>query len=280
MLKGTVSEQVAYQKWVGVENLKPLIFNPDKEQLSELLETEIENEQLYTGKQDKDGNPMSTVLVWCQGEISKQKFPVRFTLIDKDRISTKNPANHQYLNSTGSSTYSDSKENLPEWFTHFQDKDGNNIGDKMVKIAKVGEEELYSFIKAWLHFNYYSPDTELSLNFNKLMEGDVRDLENGMKLAAAKTVVGVATVRNVDKDGEIKQYQGISTKAFLAGKYFKFIQNGDFSKNGKKVWEKFTKEFIGEYGEKAFFSLDIIHPYEEGEDITASNEAKVEDNSY
>lgn len=276
-VKGAVKNdsEVSYQKWVGVENFSVIAFNPDKSELEAILDTEIENEPVYT-KEDKDGNPMSNISVWLKGEESGQKFNMRINLIDKDRISQSGKT--QYINSVGITSYSDDKANLPEWFTHFTDREKNIIGDKSVRVAKVGEEELYSFLRAWLYLDYFKPETELVLNFKKLIIGDVRELNELIKSEFARTFVGVAMVRSVEKDGDIKQYQGVSTKAFLSGELFKFVKLGNWDKYNKKKWEKFKEAFEGEYGEKAFYSIELIHHYDENEDFTASNSTKKEIN--
>lgn len=279
MAKGEVRTQTeGYAKYVGIENFKVVAVNPDKEELGELLGAEIDTEPVYTGKKDKDGNPMSTISIWAKGETIGEIFPIRFTLIDKERWSTKNPENQQFINQVGISSYADGKENLPDWFLAFIDKKTKvNQGDKTVRAARVGEEELYGFIRSYLHnINYSKPSADILYNFDDLMNGDVEQMKKDFNSDFAGTAVGVAVVRNVEKDGEIKQYQGVSTKAFLPGSLFKYFNLGSFPGWAKKSHENFIGSFLGEHGEKAFFSLDLIHPYDKEEDLTASNSTKKE----
>lgn len=266
--------ELSFRKYVGIENLKPIRFNPDKQELEGILSTELEDEPEYTGKEDRDGNRMSFISVWLLGEKTGVKFNLRFILIDKERVSKAGQT--QFINSIGQTSYSDSPENLPRFIQFFTDKKNNDeiIGDKAVRVARVGEEELYNFLRSWVRIKYSVPGAELSFDFDRLMRGDVRELNDLINTDLVETVVGVAIVKNVEKDGETRQYQGISTRAFLPGNCFKYVMLGAFPKFLRTSWAKFQEAFTGEYGEKAQFSLDVIHEYDETSDITASNDTR------
>ncbi len=266
--------ETSFQKYVGLEQFRVLKFNPTKEELSEILEIDLEKDPTYSGE-DNDGNAKTYVNVWLEGEETKEKFCLRFTLMNLPAISKQNPENKCFINSVGRTTYADDVENLPDWFTSFLDwKTKEPLGDRMVRAAHVGEKELYNFLTAWLDVKTNKVGAEIIFDFDKLMAGDMSELETAARSQYAKPFIGVATVNEVEKDGEKRNYQRVSTKAYLPGTMWPYITLGSVPKKYSKTWEYFTKQFVGEYGEKDFFSLDKIHVYDPKKNMAASDDVK------
>lgn len=295
---GKIRERKDFSKVVGLMEVKVLAINPDKEELEKLLDTQLEKDPEYLGEyQEKDeaGEPVGlpktrfTVTIWVENVKTKLKYPIRISLIDKVRVSKKGIP--QYINTLGQTTWADSEENLPTWFAKRESRQ-----------AKIGEEELYSFMRNWLgNLDYKDADTNLlSEDWKKLMRGNVKEFRDLIGTDATTTVVVMATVRTVEKEGDINEYQDIYNKDFLPGYTIKFFRANKFTEEKieqlrerekaikdtpegeKKVYLKPFEKFIlkvsdSEYGTKDAYFLGEAKEYVAEEHIQGSN--KVIDNT-
>ena len=226
----------------------------------------------------QDGNTTLRVDVWLEDVKSKDKFKTTFFLENKEK-ENKDQTKKQYINSIGSCSWADDPNNLPQWFT-----------SREYRVAFVGEEELYNFLRTWLgELDYRDAETTLQLEWKKLMKGNAKDLKDQIDGEWSTNVVALATVKTVIKDEETKEYQGVYNKAFLPAysiKQFRLIDfsnpeiiSGLRSKKSKdlKPHERFVLNVTGEYGCKDFYILKDLKEYNSDDNLVASDKAISDD---
>lgn len=282
---GKVREQGSnennYEKKVGIFEANVVAINPTAEEYSSILGREISPDSKateYLGE-TKDGNTYLRIDVWLQEVKNQDNFKVSFFLEDKQR-QNRDGTKNQYINSVGTTSWADDESNLYDWFTK----------DRDFRVAYVGEEDLYNFMQKWLSkLDYRDVETELQLDWKKLMRGDVRDLKGQIGGDYCDTVVSMATVVVRERDGESKEYQGIYNKGFLSGWAMKFFRAVDYtdrrvveslkSKASRdlKQHERFVVQIAGEYGCKDYYILKEIESYNPGDNLVASDKHISED---
>tara|TARA_R100000541_G_scaffold28787_1_gene38066 strand:+ start:266 stop:1141 length:876 start_codon:yes stop_codon:yes gene_type:complete len=282
---GKVREQSSndnnYEKKVGIFEANVVAINPTAEEYSSILGREISPDSKateYLGE-SKDGNTYLRIDVWLQEVKNQDNFKVSFFLEDKQR-QNRDGTKNQYINSVGTTSWADDESNLFDWFTK----------DRDFRVAYVGEEDLYGFMQKWLSkLDYRDVETELQLDWKKLMRGDVRDLKSQIDGEYSNTVVSMATVVVRERDGESKEYQGIYNKGFLSGWAMKFFRAVDYtdrrvveslkSKSSRdlKQHERFVVQIAGEYGCKDYYVLKEIESYNPGDNLVASDKHISED---
>lgn len=276
---GKVREQSSndnnYEKKVGIFEANVVAINPTAEEYSSILGREISPDSKateYLGE-TKDGNTYLRIDVWLQEVKNQDNFKVSFFLEDKQR-QNRDGTKNQYINSVGTTSWADDESNLYDWFTK----------DRDFRVAYVGEEDLYNFMQKWLSkLDYRDVETELQLDWKKLMRGDVRDLKSQIGGDYCDTVVSMATVVVRERDGESKEYQGIYNKGFLSGWAMKFFRAVDYtdrrvveslkSKKSRdlKQHERFIVQVSGEYGCKDYYILKEMESYNPDDNLVASD---------
>jgi hypothetical protein len=287
-IAGKKREVKEFSLRVGVGEVEVVAVNPDREDLCSILGRDIEKDPEYIGEKDVDGVKVKTARISFyvkdknseDGKIDQ----VTFFLEDRDRMN-KNGDKFQYINSVGTTTWGAKESDLAAWFTK-----------RDYRVAKTGEGELYEFLQAWLSkLDYRDAETTLTINWEKLMKGNVKELREQINGEYQDSVTVGFTVRNVevvDKDTEektTKQYQAISNKAFCAGFNFKFFKTRKFTpevlealreKKPKdlKAYEKFALKLVDkDYGIKDHFILDVVQEYDSSKDLASSDAVITED---
>ena len=264
-----------FSKKVGLFEANVIAINPTAEEFKDILGMELKEDSKateYLGE-TRDGNNYLRVDVWLQKVNSEDKFKTSFFLEDKER-ENKDGTKKQYINSIGMCSWAADENDLAEWFTK----------DRDYRVAYVGEEDFYNFMRTWLaDLDYRDAETVLQLEWKKLMRGNVKDIKDQIDGEWSKSVVALATVIVKDKDGEAKEYQGIYNKAFLPGyalKQFRLVDYGSSKvqadlKNKKprdlKGHEKFVLNVVGEYGCKDYYILRDIQDYNPDDNLVASD---------
>lgn len=264
-----------FSKKVGLFEANVIAINPTAEEFKDILGMELKEDSKateYLGE-TRDGNNYLRIDVWLQKVNSDDKFKTSFFLEDKER-ENKDGTKKQYINSIGMCSWAADENDLAEWFTK----------DRDYRVAYVGEEDFYNFMRTWLsELDYRDAETVLQLEWKKLMRGNVKDIKDQIDGEWSKSVVALATVIVKDKDGEAKEYQGIYNKAFLPGyalKQFRLVDYGSSKvqadlKNKKprdlKGHEKFVLNVVGEYGCKDYYILRDIQDYNPDDNLVASD---------
>lgn len=280
---GKKKEVTSYEspvKKVGLFEGRVVAINPDIEEYKEILGIELKEDSKsteYLGK-SQDGNTTLRVDVWLEEIKNKDKFRVSFFLEDKER-ENKDQTKKQYINNIGSCTWADDPNNIPEWFA-----------SREHRVAFVGEEDLYNFLRVWLgNLDYRDAETTLQLEWKKLMKNNLRDIKDQIDGEYCTNVVALATIKTVIKEDETKEYQGVYNKAFLPAYSIKQFRLVDFSNSGVvsnlrskkpkdlKPHERFVLNVNGEYGCKDFYILKDIRDYNPEDNLVASDKVISDD---
>ncbi len=265
---GNVTE---YVKKVGYGEFKVIKFNPTREELNEMLDIENSDkgEIDYTSI-DGEGYSKTNISVWLENVRTKEKFNLRFTLVDKEVIG-KNSGKIQYINNVGETSWAMDESGLQQWFTHFKDMQGNIVGEKQIRKSAIGEGNFYAFLRAWFNINFWSPDAELIINKQKLFGGNFDELNLYLNSDMTQSIVAMLSVRVVEGDEGIKEYQSVYNGAFLPGRMIKGLR----MKSDNKQIKKFIENVTNEYGCSDYYVMEEMRDYVSGENLAASKETRV-----
>lgn len=271
-----------FSKKVGLFEARVIAINPTIEEFKDKLGIDLKEDSKaieYLGT-SQDGNKTVRIDVWLEEVKNKDKFKVVFFLENKER-ENKDGTKKQYINSVGSCSWADDENNLPKWFT-----------EREYRVAYMGEEDLYNFMRTWLgDLDYRDAETTLQLDWSKLMKGNTKDLRDQINGEWCTNIVALATVKTVEKDGELKEYQGVYNKAFLPAYTLKQFRLIDFSNSNTlkqlrekkskdlKPHERFVLNITGEYGCKEFYTFKDIAEYNADDNLVASDRVLEEDDS-
>lgn len=289
-VQGSVREPMESSKDVGFFQGKVVAVNPDREKLEELLGIKLEKDPEYLGEDD-EGITKFTVSFWLQDTDSKKYKNVKFFLKDAPRVTgptEKDPEKKkkkQYINDVGITTWADKEENLQEWFTK-----------RDYRVAYIGEEELYKFLRDWLgRLDTSKPKNTLSLDFKKLMRGNVREITEQMGGDYEVPVTCLSVIQTVEKDGEKVEYEKIYNREFLPGYCIKDIKlkklDKAFIENAQKLegkkrnrLQKFVLSVTDpEFGCRDYFILGPLEQYDPTKNTASpANDATIvaDDTSY
>lgn len=275
-------QNLEFSKKVGLFEAKVIAINPSVEEYKDILGIELKEDSKateYLGK-SPDGNTTLRVDVWLEDVKSGEKLKVNFYLENKER-ENKDGSKKQYINNIGICAWADDANNLPEWFSK-----------RDYRVAFVGEEDLYNFLRTWLgELDYSKANTVLELDWKKLMKGNVKDLKDQIDGEWCTSVVALATIKTVVKEDETKEYQSVYNRAFLPAYSIKQFRLVDFSnpkvienlRNKKsrelKPHERFVLNVTGEYGCRDYYILKDIKEYNAKENLVASDKVISEDDS-
>lgn len=271
MIKGNtkIENESKSQLYTGLTVVTVKAVNPTRSELNKLLEKEDseEDKEIEYKGEDREGNERVRLVFWLYDETTKRNFPYSFNLVNKER-KNKNEDKNQYINSVCLTSWADQESNLQDWFTKFLDKQKQEIGEKQVRKALVGEEELGTILRSWLgKLNWNDPETSVVVDTSKLFKEDFSELKDQVNGDYSSSFVALLGVKTDENDTE-KQYQQVYGKSFLPAGFMTYIENGfnfktDYS---KRVWQKFQEEVTGEYGFSSFYELDVIKPYDKSQD--------------
>lgn len=272
-----------YVKKVGLFEAKVIAINPTAEECKDILgfEPKEDSKSLqYLGKTE-NGETKLTIDVWLEEVVSKDRFKLKFYLEDIvkfNRTGTKK----QYIDSIGKCSYAVDANDLPDWYTK-----------RDYRVAFVGEEDLYKFLRTWLgNLDYRDAETTLSLDWKKLMKGNVKDLKDQINGEWCTNIVALATVKTSMKDGEKVEYQNVYSKGFLPAYSLRQFRNMDFSdpevlktlrdkkeNNSKelKTHERFVLEVTGEYGCRDHYTFKPLMVYNPKDNVVASDDVMIDD---
>ncbi len=265
-----------YAKKVGLFEAKVVAINPDAEEYKEILNIELKEDSKaieYLGT-NADGDTKLRIDVWLEEIKNKEKFKVSFFLENKEKVN-RDGTKKQYINTVGTTSWADDANNLGDWFT-----------SRDYRVAFIGEEDLYTFLRTWLGgLDYRDAETTLSLDWKKLMKGNVKDLKDQIGGEFTTSVVALATIKTVVKDEGTKEYQSVYNKAFLPAYAIKQFRLVDFGNStivsglrAKKLrdlkpHERFVLNVTGEYGCRDFYILKDLKEYNSEDNFVASDAA-------
>ena len=270
-----------FNKKVGLFEANVIAINPTNEEYKDVLGIELGEDSKATNYlgETRDGNTYLRVDVWLQEVKNQENFKVSFFLEDREK-ENRDGTKKQYLNSVGMTSWADDENNLFDWFKE----------NREYRVAFIGEEDLYDFLRTWLgQLDYRSAETTLTLDWTKLMRGNVKDLKDQVDGEWCNSIVALATVVTKERDGETVEYQGVYNKAFLSGYTMRQFRLVDYTDpkivNQLKArkprelrpHERFVVKVTGEYGCKDYYILKEIEDYNPDENLVASDNYISED---
>jgi hypothetical protein len=271
-----------FKKSVGLFEAKVIAVNPNMEEYKDILGIELKEDSKaleYLGKTDED-NIKLRIDIWLEEVKDNEKFKVTFFLEDKEK-ENKDGSKYQYINAVGVCSWASDPNDLPDWFAK-----------RDYRVAYVGEEDLYNFMRTWLNeLDYRDAETVLEMDWKKLMKGNVKDIKSQIDGEWCSTIGALATIKIVAKDGDTKEYQGVYNKLFLPPYSIKQFRLVDYSKTETlnklrakktrdlKPHERFAVNVTGEYGCKDYFTLKDLRDYNPDDNLVASDKTISEDDS-
>jgi hypothetical protein len=276
-----------FGKKVGLFEGTVVAINPTAEQFKDVLGIELAEDSKATeyAGESKDGNATLRVSIWLKDVKSGHHFNANFFLEDKER-ENKDGSKKQYINQVGNCTWASDEDQLPQWFK------GTASQPRDYRVAYSGEEELYEFLRTWIYeLDYSKADTILSIDWKKLMRGNLKELTSQIGGELTGNVIAMATVVVREKDGESKEFQGVYNRAFLpayAIKNFRLVNYDDPKKikelsakkpKDMKLHEKFVVKLTGEYGCKDYFLFKELEDYDPEKNLVASDRVIEEDDA-
>lgn len=279
---GEFVEQI---KYVGLFEGRVVAINPtpeEYEKLTGIAPKEDSKEFDYLGE-SRDGNTYLRINVWLEdiqereeeNETVNKKFKVSFYLEDKIR-EARDSGRTQYINVAGKVAWADDENKLGEWFKK-----------RSYREAHVGEEQLYKFLRMWLRgLDFDGENINVSLDWRRLMRGNVSELREQMGGEYERNVVALATIETNDKAGEIREYQKVYNGSFAPAGSIKFFKLLDFDSpemlsklaNKPPLKRKPHESFVldvtrSDYGCRDFYILKELKLYDPKENEMSSTNA-------
>jgi hypothetical protein len=277
-----VFEEKEFAKKVGLFEAKVIAINPTTEEYADVLGKQLKEDSKatqYLGT-SKDGNLRLRLDFWLEEVKLQEKFKLTFFIENKEK-ENKDGTKKQYINNIGRCTWSDSPNNLPTWF-----KEREN------RVAYVGEEDLYNFLRSWLsNIDFSSNKSTLQLEFNKLIKGNVKEINEQINGEWANNIVALATISTQEKEDGVKEFQNVYNKAFLPPYSIKSFRLVDYNrantisalrqKSSKelKPHERFVLNVVGEYGCKDYYTFKELKEYSSEDNLVASSKVLEDDDS-
>ena len=275
-----VFEEKEFPKKIGLFEAKVIAVNPTAEEYADVLGRQLKEDSKateYLGT-SQAGNARLRLDFWLEEVKTQEKFKLTFFIENKEK-ENKDATKKQYINNIGRCTWADSPNNLPTWF-----KEREN------RVAFVGEEDLYNFLRSWLsNIDYSSKKSTLQLEFNKLIKGNVKEIKEQINGEWAANIVALATISSKETPDGVKEYQGVYNKAFLPAYSIKAFRLLDYNAAGTisglrqksskdlKPHERFVLNVVGEYGCKDFFTFKELKDYNSEDNLVASDKVIAED---
>jgi len=278
--ENTGGSGVEFVKKVGIFEAKVIAINPTPEDYKDLLGIDLPEESKATEylSVGTDGTSKIRVDVWLEDVKTADKFKVTFFMEDSKK-ENKDRTKKQYINNIGISSWASSEENLPSWFVK-----------RDFRVAYSGEAEFVEFLRMWLGgLDFMHEDTELMLEWKKVISGNLKEWKDEIGGDWCQTVGVLATVKSVEKDGEVKSYQSIYNRGFFPGYSIKNMRMIDYNnpdiirqlgfKKSKdlKMHERFVLNVTGEYGCKDFYTFKELSVYDPEANLVESDKVISED---
>jgi hypothetical protein len=268
-----------FVKKVGIFEAKVIAINPTVEEYKEILGIDLKEDSKATNYYDEVAKKLR-VNVWLQDVNSDFKTNATFWLEHGEKVN-KDGTKKQYINNIGVCSWASSVENLPPWFAKRENR-----------VAHIGEEEFLGFVRIWLGgLDFSDPDTEIFLNWKKVMNNDLSDLKEQIDGEFTQTVGALATIKTSDKGEGPKSYQNIFVKSFFPGYSIRSMRlidynNPDvvrglaFRKSAElKMHERFVVNVTGEYGCKDFYTFRELHDYDPEANLVESDKVIATDDA-
>jgi hypothetical protein len=275
-------EEKDFPKKVGLFEARVIAVNPTREEYADILGRQLSEESKATNYlgTSKDGNSRLRLDFWLEEVKSAEKFKLTFFVEQKEK-ENRDGTKKQYINNVGRCTWADSPNNLPSWF-----KERDN------RVAYVGEEDLYNFLRSWLSLiDFSKKSATLEVEFKKLMNGNVKELKEQINGEWDTNVVALATIHSKETEEGTKEFQTVYNKAFMPSYSMKAFRLVDYNKpetvsglrqkgsKDLKPHERFVLNVTGEYGCKDFYTFQELKDYNADDNLVSSDRVIADDDS-
>lgn len=262
-----------FTKKVGLFEANVIAINPTALEYIDILGRELKEDSKATDYLfEKDDVTKLRVDVWLKDVKTDFIDKVTFFLEDTKRTN-KDGSKKQYVNNIGMCSWATAEENLPTWFVK-----------RDFRVAYIGEEDLITFLRTWLGgMDYSKDDAEVSINWKKMITGNVKEWTDEINGEYATTVGVLATVKTVEKDDGAASYQNIFNKAFFPGYAIKNMRLINYNssdvlrslsfKKSKDLLshERFVLNVTGEYGCKDYYTFKELQDYDPNANLVESD---------
>lgn len=246
-------------KYIGVGAVNVVAVNPNKSQLKELFNMEIEDEPVYTGTQDQDGKPVE----YARLDIVLQTVPELNNGIDvKSRMSmfvrnqfrfNRDRTKVQVIDKYGRTAWVTNDELKTHAIPVYSNGKPANL-DPDYRPCYVGEEDITNFFKTFLNIpspmvyknKTWVPADNLDMcqarfdSFPEMFKGNFTEFVNAWKMQQNNSVKVLFGVRT-SNDG--KQYQTFYTRMFLRSNVSSYDRLEQDLKSTKEAGGLTTSEF-------------------------------------
>lgn len=228
--KGKETTDVVIKRYIGVAPVKVLAVNPTKAEMEKIYGTDIENDPIYVGKVDINGQSYNNVRLDFIVATDEEKTGVNMTtkvaiFVREQYRYNRDMSKVQVIDKYGRTAWVTKEQAQNHEVPVYANGLPANI-DKDYRPCYVGEEDLTNFIKAYLNIpnvmKYVNgtwvlvdnpQDCEARLdNIKDYFRGDFRELKDIMALQPNNKVKVLFGVRTND---EGRQYQAVYTNMFL-----------------------------------------------------------------
>lgn len=279
--------------YTGFTKVSVVGINPSRKELNKLMgrEDNESDQEIDYVSEDREGNKRVRLSFWLRNDKGDQYFLHSFNITDANRVS-KDGTKVQVVNTVcdvtwvplakdkdGFTTHEIDEALIPEWISHFTDKDKTVTSyKKVVRKAYSGEEELCTLVKSWLgDLQRNDPQCVIDINMKALFEGDFSELRELISCAYATPFLILLGVKTDEADST-KKYQRVYSKGFLPGSFMSYIDKGlkfpsDYT---KRVWNHFKTACEGQYGFDSFYTLGSLAEYDAAADVAAATSAKAD----
>lgn len=274
---GKKSEEGSFKLYQGVAAFNVIAVNPNKEALSDITGKEVEEEPVYTGKDD-NGNDFVRIVFWLKTNQESQvnngielTTSASFTLTKAQRVG-QNSGKIQIIDKYGRTAWATPEEVNSKTIPQY--KNGPANIDRDYRPACQGEEYLVDFLIQWLNIpnpaNYKDgkwvmkndpSDSEVSLNIAELFKGNVNEISELVAAASPYLVKGALGVRTTEDN---KQYHQVFTRMFVKNAVTNYSKLdaaiADFKANGGAANVEYATTPLHEYKVEAtdFASTDPL----------------------
>lgn len=228
--KGKETTDVVIKRYIGVAPVKVLAVNPTKAEMEKIYDTNIENDPVYVGKVDINGQSYNNVRLDFVVQTEEEKTGIALTskvaiFVREQYRYNRDMSKVQVIDKYGRTAWVTKEQAQNHEIPVYANGQPANI-DKDYRPCYVGEEDLTNFIKAYLNIpnvmKYVNgtwvlvdnpQDCEARLdNIKDYFRGDFREIKDIMALQPNNKVKVLFGVRTND---EGRQYQAVYTNMFL-----------------------------------------------------------------
>ena len=180
-----IQENSNFKKMYGIGEFRVLAVNPTKKELNKIYAKENSSEDVeieYAGVNENGDKYTRINFILETIGADNGIRSLNFFLEDSDRKNNEGNK-YQFLNLQGKTSWAEEESKLPAWFTKKQD--GSSIE---VKKAKIGEADLYTFLKCWLSQHDWYNNAGF-FEIKNILKGNVKEISENINSEIADTIL-------------------------------------------------------------------------------------------